>query len=431
MPKRSWGLPLLVLLLGAGTVARAQTSTGFVTVDFISLQRHTSQPDLAFSSSGPIAGVGGPGSVDFEHPSQFVPRLSAELAITEDWGISSNYFRTPTSNQIFSFTNSSPTLLVASAALPYGPTAVTSTITGGGPRLPTAVNVPLSLQVLSPSTFYYLPLLPTATLFRQPHAPNNPAGTPIPASGSFEYTSSVQAGFSDPLSFQSLFRVEQGDLMLTRYLDMGAGDTRLGFGLQYASFTHSYHASRSNPGGFLTSRYDPQDDDGSLNNVTNPNQRYEDTPDFDLYIYDYHFRGFGPKLGLGGAYPAAAPLQVYARAAGMLVMGQREESVTIFSDQQGVFAGGATAAERAQFANGGRLIFTRSLNVTVGRSKFVTMPGGELEAGVTLHLGYGGTFDPVLRLGGIVQYWSQGGNSTNPNAGLLLFGGMGSVGLAF
>src|SRR5262245_29548850 len=133
---------LAALLAGMGTPASAQDldlanrcpPLGSVTVDFIMLNRKFTAPDLAYTTTTSIPGVANAGPVYFNEPSRTVPRINAQLFITEDWSISSSYYRLPNFDQVIGFNNTTAATQVTSASFPYGPTSVNSTIVGGGPR---------------------------------------------------------------------------------------------------------------------------------------------------------------------------------------------------------------------------------------------------------------------------------------------------------
>ena len=44
--------------------------------------------------------------------------------------------------------------------------------------------------------------------------------------------------------------------------------------------------------------------------------RFEDGPDFDHFRYQYTYRGWGPKLGFEGSWPADGLVQIFAKAGG-------------------------------------------------------------------------------------------------------------------
>jgi hypothetical protein len=441
MRKLWWLLTLVALLAGRGTPAPAQQQDctdccedvckplGSVTVDLLSLHRRFTNRDLAFTTNIAIPGVAPTaGAVYFtDSDLPVTARINFSMNLNEEWTITGSFMRVPSSNQAFGFANTNVARQVTSATFPFGPTSVASTITGSGGQLPSPVTVPLNLFVQSQAPFYYLPLLPTRTLFNDPNGGGKAAGSAI--GRTFEYTSNLAAGVPDVLTIQRHFAMDEGDLNLSRTWNTGFAIAGLGLGLQFASISHSYTATRDNPGAALPTRYDPQDGDQDLNSI-DPQSRFEDGPDFDHYRYSSHFGGLGPKLGLSGTWPPLGPLQVYGKAAGSLVLGERDEVVTIDTVQNGTFVNRDSATEIANFDTG-RLTFSRSLTGEFHHNRFTAIPEAEAEAGLTLHLGFGAYLDPILRVGGLVQYWHNAGSSTNPKTGLLLYGGFGSLGIAF
>jgi hypothetical protein len=77
------------------------------------------------------------------------------------------------------------------------------------------------------------------------------------------------------------------------------------------------------------------------------------------------------------------------------------------------------------------LLYTRRVAPQVAgeRNVFTVIPLGEAEAGIEVALA--AKFFPVFKLGFFGQCWVNGGNATNPNANLCIYGVNASVGFGW
>jgi hypothetical protein len=406
-----------------------------ITVDFLLLK--PAGKDLAFTSttttstilSSGVANVTSDNSeTDFERQIFKTPRVSFRWMALGDWGFTGSWYRTFNAQQSFSLVNRNINTQVNSAPLSFGTLTVLATVTGGSALYPTSFQVPYNTQISSQASFFFVPLLPTTTLFTDPGG--LAAGSLIDTK--FEFTSNLQAGFPDVMSFHSSFQMETADFFLSRSVELGHALGSVGFGLQYASITHTYQVDRVNSGGALATRYDPQDGDHDLTPI-DPLSEFVDGPDFDHLRYENRYIGLGPKTNFTLNFPPTGSLQFFTKGGTALILGNRRETLAINSVQNGTFVNADARAgpDESALYNGGRFTLSRTVQTTLTRDKMIWMPMAEAELGLSLHLGSPGGLDPVLQAGAVAQYWAGGGTSTNPRADLFLWGGTMSVGLEF
>jgi hypothetical protein len=191
---------------------------------------------------------------------------------------------------------------------------------------------------------------------------------------------------------QSQFNMQVADLELRRTLAIGDVSGNLGLGVQYLYFSHSYHVDRN-----------------------------ASPADYDNLAYGYNFGGVGPIFSMEFVWPSNCPLQFFAKMNCALEMGTREERLFVNSSAEGL----------ANDLNKVPVITSSTAPVSqTSQHSFLFLPTAEVEAGASLRA-YWWDMHPVIKVSGIAQYWTSGGNSTNPISGLFLYGVSATVGVEF
>jgi hypothetical protein len=182
------------------------------------------------------------------------------------------------------------------------------------------------------------------------------------------------AGFPNHMTIQNSFRLQVADLDVDGGICCGDAMGYVGVGVKYASISHGYNAATTLDGG----------------------------TDLRGVAFGNNYTGVGPEICMNLTWPANSALQFFGKASGALLMGNRNEK--LFVDE-------TTSFERTN-------------------TSFIFMPAAEAEAGISLQV-LTWQVHPVLKVSAIAQYWSQGGNSTDPQAGLFLWGVAATAGIEF
>jgi hypothetical protein len=347
------------------------TPPSYVAVDLLVLRTAFNKNDQAFSTNGHFGGSGGPGDVNFSNSDwTFAPRVTLQIFPFDEWGIGASWYQFTPSDQRYNLANSNPNVTVTSARLPIGP------------------------RITSPQDFSTISSL---------------TGSP--------FTSSVAAGSPDNLVFDNSFSMQVADLELLRFYQCGGAYGTIGFGARYAYISHSYSASRvnnANLSGTLGS-FDPFDDDGDA--------AFNGAKDFNQVFYGYNYSGIGPLLSVDMTWPMNSPLQIFGKVSGSVLMGSRRESVYNSFQQTVSLSDPDDSPEPQQTFGSSGLTHSTSY-------AFIFMPVAEAEVGVSLQL-LAYRVHPILKVSGVAQYWYDGGNSTDPNAALFMFGVNATAGIEF
>lgn len=355
-----------------------------------------------------------------EDHTEFVPRLSLEIGIGELWSVRGSWMRFKHNARTEFIGNADPNTTVLSPIFLNGSYTVTQVdqFQLAGALVTNNQNTFIEmvpLQIISPRPFWFLSILPRVNLI-----PRGPAFPPpfinLPP---FPFQNAVQAGFPDFLSFSSQVKTEVSDLEITRYVELNRATGTLGLGVRYGSISHNYIATRNNLGGRARlGNYDP------FAPTIVPDADIIVNQDRESLTFAHTFGGTGPKLGFDLGAPISSFARLYGRANGSVLMGNRKQVVFYDALQQ------VTITDRDQ-APPGNLFYTRTVlpQRVALRNDFTVVPLGEAEAG--LEIVFGGRLFPVLKVGAFGQAWINGGNATNPNANLFLYGVNASLGFGW
>ncbi len=367
-----------------------------VAVDFLILRPTYAGGDPALQAS--ING-GGPATRNFHEHDKMAPRIVLQWAPVDNFGIRGSWYRIGFGDDI-SFVNP-------------GNTVITS--------IPVLGNL-----VTSPQTFGYLAALPPSLATAPPNAGNN--FNRFPFTNAYNVGPSGGGGGSpDTMFFQNSLQVQVADLDFFAAFNTGRLVGNGSLGLRYADISHSYAAYRTNPGatnpavvnvqvanrtiGGLIAGYAPLGADSTF---------FTDTTDFLNLYASSTFKGFGPTTGFHLEFPSDTYVRLYFDVKGTAILGNRTERVFVNGNQTGTFttAGGLSES------------FQSSTSVSTSHTTFTCIPTVELEAGVSFTTEMRG-FRPLIKIGGIAQYWGNAGNSTDVNGNLFLYGVNASIGFAF
>ncbi len=358
-----------------------------------------------------------PGTVDFDYDSpRVIPRVNLNFQFSPFWGVRGSWMRLSQASNVIAFNNSNPfaniqSVAPVSAAVPVVETqdVILSGVNTSSQVLTGTENRPV--QIISPNTFFFLDSLPTQSLQDL-----------VPLTlGPFPFSSSISMGFPDMLAFGSSLRLEVFDAQLTRYIELGTANGLIGVGVRYAYVSQNYTASRVNFGGVQqTVGYDPfvnLDDDAQLLVAV----------DRDEMFYGHNFGGVGPKFSLELGQDMGIAGRLFSKFHGSVLFGNREEVAFLTGQQRAI----VSDIDRNVVSD---LIFDQTVGsntqAVYQNDSFTVIPVGEVEAGIEFRLGMG-KFIPLVRLSGFAQAWINGGNATNPNANLYLYGANATVGIGF
>jgi len=389
-----------------------------ITVDLLWLNTSFHGGVPAYSST-----QANPGTSNFVTP-QFdynrynvVPRVNLDVRIGDYWGVRGSWMQFERSAPTLATTNSNPNAVVLSPPLIDGYIRGTQSdqILIGNvflKNVTTNVVIPSAAQVRSPRAFLFLNLVPRNTLL----PPNQ--GAPLPP---FTLKNAVQAGFPDDLTFSSSFRVEVADMDLTRSIEFARSNGVMGLGVRYGHISHSYSASRVNRGGnSIIPGYDP-----FINLIqdavifTNEDSEYVN--------YGSTFGGAGPKFSLDIGTEISRFARLYAKGNASVLMGNRKE-IAFYKAAQRVTITDVNLQLGQQQSD----IFYNQIfapQIVAERNIFTVIPVGEAEIGIEIAMG--GRLSPVFRAGAFGQAWINGGNPTNPNANLFIYGLNATLGIGF
>lgn len=352
-----------------------------------------------------------------------VPRINLDLKFGDYWGVRGSWMRWETAGDPLQITNGSPNGVVFSPPTIDGNFLVRQVdrlVINNVAVRPDIVNqfrTPGTAQVVSPRPFFFINQVPRQTLL------NNIFGQaqqPLPP---FTLLNAVQAGFPDTLSFQHRFEIERADLELTRSIELGTMTGLVGLGAMYGQVSHAYRATRVNSGGTtVIPGYDPFVLlPPPLPRIFDANIRVNE--DSEQLIYQHTFGGTGPKFSFELGKEITSFARLYSKWNGAILFGNRKETATYQARQQvQIFD-----TERNPPAD---IFYTQTIDPqTTVRNSFTVMPVGEVEAGI--EIAFGGRLFPVFKCGAFGQAWLGGGNATNPNANLLIYGINASLGLGF
>lgn len=391
----------------------------YFTVDLMVL-RPVLSDNPAFSTTLPIESVSTSGAVHFsEFPVEVFPRFNFNLQFSPLWSVRASYYQFDTESNNISFQNANPNRQITSVnPFPEGTvlsqTSVTRSLQGLGNTPSGTVNriLPVAggFQVSSPETYFFLPFTETQTI-------DDATPDPLPP---FPFTSSVSAGFTDNLFFRNEFQMKVADIEATRYIELGPTYGSLSVGARYAHLSHLYVAQRINDGGTnFVPGYDPfnnLDDDANI--IVRTDRRNL------LYGYDYH--GGGPKamFNLNMLLPQGpGRTRLFSNFGGAVLFGSRKERLHL------------TGTTDVQIADIDRIpdsdiFYNQTIDTRLERNDFHVLPMTEFELGISVRFGPG-ELGPVINAGMNLQYLFGAGNSTDPEANLLLFGGYVSAGITF
>lgn len=349
---------------------------------------------------------------------EVTPRLTFDLRVG-DWGVRASWMKTQQESNVENTTNSNFRATVLSPPLVDGSIRVSEKdqIIVGNVFLKNVNNQftqRTAAQVSSPRAYFFVNLVPRATLL----PPNQ--GSPIPP---FTLANALQAGFPDFLKFSSTVTTEIYDMEITRAIEFNRATGLVGLGARYGYVSNGYFAQRRNANGStVIPGYDPFI---SLvfDAVINSNQ------DRETVTYGHNFGGVGPKLSFEIGTEVTHWARLYAKANGSVLMGCRKETA-YYEALQAVNVTDVNLQGGQQQSD---LFYTRTVSpqVAASRNTFTVIPLTEVEAGVECAMGVGGKIFPVVRAGFFGQCWFNGGNATNPNANLFIYGFNASFGIGF
>ncbi|MGF1583620.1 MAG: hypothetical protein ACFCD0_30245 [Gemmataceae bacterium] len=370
----------------------------------------------AFSTNVRNFDVTTPGDVDFDYESpRVIPRLNLNYQFSPYWGVRGSWMQLSYAANTIAFSNNDPmarflSVTPASGNVPVVETqqVILSGVTTTDSTLTAVENRPIQIQ--SPNNFFFLDLVPTESL----------QDIPPQTLGPFPFFNSVQMGFPDMLAFGSGLRLTVVDAQATRYIEIGSATGLIGAGVRYAYLSQNYTATRFSAGGIeQTVGYDPfvnLDDDAQLNLAI----------DRDEIFYGHNFGGVGPKFSVELGQDMGVVGRVFSKLHGTVLFGNRSEVAYLNGQQQGIISD----IDR-------NIPSDITYNQNIGgpgaafeNNTFSVIPVGEVEAGVEFRLGIGKII-PLVRVAGFAQAWINGGNATNPNANLYLYGVNATVGFGF